>query len=310
MRALAGAIFPNTSNFRRAQHANIVARMRRMVESGMYARPDWLEAVERAPPPELLNLNVQNRSLKNPYPKLIAGLLLKYPDMRFQDCFVDGNDWSRGNDRYRDDHPVMQFVTRQLQLMNSGMSRSRAFVETENEFRARREQLELKQKIEMAIAANTGVVPAFGSANSPNPLFTTAEAYARQKQAQLEIAHLRHIQLRLRKIRDRVINEERKWKKKPLLKRPDEEEVEGERILLLGRPTTDPEWMNKAVESFVKADSPLAVLADVQEISETNKFSSMPSLEKDSQSKTVSSEEEKFDYGAFLNRLRQNKIKK
>ena len=25
-----------------------------------------------------------------------------------QDCYVDGNDWSAGNDAYRDDHPVMQ----------------------------------------------------------------------------------------------------------------------------------------------------------------------------------------------------------
>jgi len=197
-------------------------------------RPVWMDAVERAPPMETMNLRIQNRTLKNPYPKLIASLLKKYPDMRFQDCFVDGNDPSKGNDTYRDDHPVMQFVARQLQLMNSGVPKQEAFTKTEEEFRDRRNQLEIKQKLEMALAANANVVPAFGSSNLPNPIYPNAEAYARQTAAQLEILHLRHIQKRLRDARDAIVNEERKFNQKPLFKRPSEAETEAERLSLLG----------------------------------------------------------------------------
>ena len=193
-----------------------------------------MDAAERAPPMEVMNLRIQNRTLKNPYTKLIASLLKKYPDMRFQDCFVDGNDWSKGNDTYRDDHPVMQFVTRQLQFMNQGMDKWEAFNKTEEEFRERRNKLEIKQKLEMAMAANSNVIPAFGSPNLPNPVYPNAEAYAHQTAAQLEILHLRHIQRRLRSARDAIVNEEKKYTNKPLVKRPTDEEVETERLNLTG----------------------------------------------------------------------------
>ena len=193
-----------------------------------------MDAAERAPPMEVMNLRIQNRTLKNPYTKLIASLLKKYPDMRFQDCFVDGNDWSKGNDTYRDDHPVMQFVTRQLQFMNQGMDKWEAFNKTEEEFRERRNKLEIKQKLEMAMAANSNVIPAFGSPNLPNPVYPNAEAYAHQTAAQLEILLLRHIQRRLRSARDAIVNEEKKYTNKPLVKRPTDEEVETERLNLTG----------------------------------------------------------------------------
>ena len=47
--------------------------------------------------------------------------------MASQDCYVDGNDWSAGNDAYRDDHPVMQFVGKQLEIMRmEGTSKKEA----------------------------------------------------------------------------------------------------------------------------------------------------------------------------------------
>ena len=183
---------------------------------------------------EVMNLRIQNRSLKNPYPKLITSLLKKYPDMRFQDCFVDGNDWSKGNDTYRDDHPVMQFVTRQLQFMNEGIEKWEAFKKTEEEFRDRRNKLEIQQKLEMAMAANSNVIPAFGSAHLPNPVYPNAEAYAHQTAAQLEILHLRHIQRRLRSARDAILNEEKRYNNKPLVQRPTDEAVEADRLKLTG----------------------------------------------------------------------------
>ena len=209
-----------------------------------------MDAVERAPPMETMNLRIQNRSFKNPYPKLIAALLRKYPDMRFQDCFVDGNDWSKGNDTYRDDHPVMQFVARQLQLMNGGIQKHVAFAQTDAEFRERRNQLEIQQKLEMAMAVNNNVVPAFGSTNMPNPLYPNAEAYARQTAAQLEIQHLRHIQKRLREARDAIVNEEKKYNNKPLFKRPTEAEAEIERMQLLGATPAPSLKSDEASNSF------------------------------------------------------------
>jgi hypothetical protein len=248
MKVLQGAIHPNSTNFDRSLKFNAVARMRKMVSTGLYKRPAWLDVVERAPPTELMNMRIQNRTLKNPYTKLISALLAKYPDMRFQDCFVDGNDWSKGNDTYRDDHPVMQFVARQLELINGGMPKSIAFKKTEGEFYERRKKLEIQQKLEMAMAVNSNVIPAFGSSQMPNPLYPNAEAYARQTAAQLEILHLRHIQRRLRQARDAMINEERNYLKKPLLKRPTETEAEEERVgLMSAKSRVEP--LNRAPES-------------------------------------------------------------
>ncbi|EER00322.1 conserved hypothetical protein [Perkinsus marinus ATCC 50983] len=123
-----GHIHPYGTNFYRGYKLDIVGRIRRLAEAGMLTRrPAWMQSAERVPPMENLNINFQTRKIKNPYPKLVKFLLRKYPDLRFQDCFVEGNQWSRGNDTYRDDHPVMQFVARQLQLMNTGMDRRMAF---------------------------------------------------------------------------------------------------------------------------------------------------------------------------------------
>ncbi len=89
---------------------------------------------------ELTNLVLQDKRIRNPYPQLIRHLLRVYPDLRFQDCFVDGNDWQQGNDVYRSDHPVMQFVARQQKLLNENptMSKRKAFKLVEEEFRKRR----------------------------------------------------------------------------------------------------------------------------------------------------------------------------
>ncbi len=170
--------------------------------------------------------------MKSPYPAMIQYVLTKYPDMRFQDAFVDGNDWSKGNDRYRDDHPVMQFVARQLQLMNSeGLTRKDAFDRTREEFHDRRLVLEKRQKIEMALAANQRVVPAFGSPQYPNPLYNRGSGVARQREAQLEILHLNHVRRRLRQLRKEIEpHDRRRMSAKEIAL-----DVEAERVSLLGR---------------------------------------------------------------------------
>ena len=200
-----GAIHPNSSNFGRVSRLNIVERMRKLVSQGAYEkRPEWLEFAERAPPMELHNLKLRDINIKSPYPAMIQYVLKQFPDMRFQDCFVDGNDWSKGNDKYRDDHPVMQFVARQLQLMNEGLSRKVAFEKTKAEYLERRKVIEDRQKIEMAIAQNERIVPAFGSPQHPDPLYTTGSGIARQREAQLEVAHLNHIRRKLRMLRKEI----------------------------------------------------------------------------------------------------------
>jgi len=151
-------------------------------------RPKWLEWCERVPPMESQNLHLQVRKIRNPYPQMIGHLLKKYPDLRFQDCYVDGNDWSQGNDAYRDDHPVMQFVATQLNYMNTGMSKKEAFKITEDEFRKRREHLEREQKILMARAVDAGIAP----------MFSTGRAYLDVQRAKAEEKHMDIIRRRLR----------------------------------------------------------------------------------------------------------------
>ena len=153
---------------------------------------------------ELTNLKMRDIRIKSPYPAMVQYVLRQFPDMRFQDSFVDGNDWSVGNDRYRDDHPVMQFVARQLQLMNEGVSRQAAFERTKEEYLERRIEIESRQKLEMAMACNARIVPAFNTPQFANPLYTTGAAIARQREAQLEVAHLNHIRRKLRMLRKEI----------------------------------------------------------------------------------------------------------
>eukprot|EP00929_Paragymnodinium_shiwhaense_P015165 TRINITY_DN123205_c0_g1_i1.p1 TRINITY_DN123205_c0_g1~~TRINITY_DN123205_c0_g1_i1.p1 ORF type:complete len:405 (+),score=117.50 TRINITY_DN123205_c0_g1_i1:150-1364(+) len=194
-----GANHPNTSNWNRNFRMDIVARTRKQCEVGLVKeRPQWLEWCERVPPMELKGLQLQARTIRNPYPNMLAHLLKKYPDLRFQDCYVDGNDWSVGNDAFRDDHPAMQFVARQLQLMREeGMSKQKAFKETERMFQERREHLEREQKVLMASALDLGLAP----------MFTTGTAYLEVEKAKNEAAHLNQIRLKLREMRKKQVEE-------------------------------------------------------------------------------------------------------
>ncbi|KAF4693340.1 hypothetical protein FOZ60_011320 [Perkinsus olseni] len=245
-----GHIHPYGTNFYRGYKLDIVGRIRRLAEAGMLTqRPPWMQSAERVPPMENLNINFQTRKVKNPYPKLVKFLLRKYPDLRFQDCFVEGNQWTRGNDTYRDDHPVMQFVARQLQLMNNGMDRRRAFKQAEEEFRERRKKLEEQQKIEMAMAWNSAVMPAFGSNRRPNPLYPNGLAYSRQREAELRELHLRRILSRVRSFRFGKLKQEyrdagREEEIPTLMKMPRRLEVEQERAALVGklRPSKYRRW--------------------------------------------------------------------
>eukprot|EP00921_Rhytidocystis_pertsovi_P020084 GHVQ01031868.1.p1 GENE.GHVQ01031868.1~~GHVQ01031868.1.p1 ORF type:complete len:336 (-),score=46.99 GHVQ01031868.1:1443-2450(-) len=169
--------------------------MRKLIEMKVYQPPKWMDAVERAPPLELQSLHLQQRKVFNPYPSMVRRILHKYPHLRFQDCYVDGNDWSKGNDRYRDDHPVMQFATKQLEKIHQGMSSHQAFRETEKEFYSRRMELEKQQKLMMAVAVDENV----------EPIFTTGHAYWQAHIAEEEARHLVRIRNVLRHLRRRKL---------------------------------------------------------------------------------------------------------
>lgn len=187
------AIHPNGSNHRRVPRLDVVARVRRLCETGLLKeRPPWLEWCERVPPLENHSLSFQARTIRNPYPQMVNYLLKKHPDLRFQDCYVDGNDWSAGNDTYRDDHPVMQFVARQLDIMRTeGVSKKEAFRRTEELFRQRREHLEREQKVMMAFSMQDGLFP----------MFATGRAYLEAEKCNAEAAQLNRIRTELRKMR-------------------------------------------------------------------------------------------------------------
>merc|ERR1740121_2698819 len=138
------------------------------------------------------SLNLQSRTIRSPYPQMPNFVLKKYPDLRFQDCYVDGNDWSMGNDAYRADHPAMQFVARQLDLMRTeNLSKKEAFAQTEELFRQRREHLEREQKVMMALALDAGLAP----------MFSTGKEYLQAERCKAEVAHLNNIRRQLREMR-------------------------------------------------------------------------------------------------------------
>lgn len=187
-----GAIHPNGANFRRTARLDVVARVRRMTETKLLERPKWLEWCERVPPMENHSLNLQARNIRSPYPQMVNFLLKKYPDLRFQDCYVDGNDWTAGNDSYRADHPVMQFVAKQLDFMRTEkLNKREAFERTEECFRQRREDLEQEQKVMMALALDAGLAP----------MFSTGKAYLQSEVCKAEAAHLNNIRRQLRELR-------------------------------------------------------------------------------------------------------------
>lgn len=165
----------------------------------MYSRPSWLTLVENVPPPELHSMRVQTQSVKNPYPSLVRYILKRYPDLRFQDLYVEGNDWSQGNDTYRDDHPVMQFAARQLQLMNQGYSRRQAFDEVETWFNDRRKMLELQQKLDMAstVQLSYGLNGNLGQGKI-RPLFNTGQAYLLNQVADRQMRILQELNIHLK----------------------------------------------------------------------------------------------------------------
>mmetsp|Transcript_89777 Transcript_89777/g.187591 ORF Transcript_89777/g.187591 Transcript_89777/m.187591 type:complete len:352 (-) Transcript_89777:126-1181(-) len=205
-----GAVHPNGSSFRRVARLDVVQRMRRLVDSGMISyttgdkvitRPRWLGTCEEIPPMENHNLNLQAKDVRSPYPQMLNFVLKKYPDMRFQDVYVDGNDWSVGNDTYRADHPAMQFVARQLKYMREeNLSKWKAFQKTEDFFRKRRMEQEVNQKV--AMASMLGYLPEGSTKSSWKPMFTTGQAYAQAEQARSEAAILDQIRMQLRKSKE------------------------------------------------------------------------------------------------------------
>lgn len=214
-----GAIHYTGTNFARLRRLDIVSRVRALTEQRMMQRPAWLTYVERAPPLELSNLHLRCRKVPNVYIGLTRTLLRKYPDIRFQDCFVEGNETAKGHDTYRADHPAMQFVAMQLRLMNEGLSKEAAFKKTEDVFRERRAKLESAQKLHIAaaIAAAAAADPAalrkapMPSSAAPlstaegaglvQPMFTSGRAYWQTKVAESRTKHLLHIRRILREAR-------------------------------------------------------------------------------------------------------------
>eukprot|EP00375_Theileria_parva_P000943 XP_763613.1 hypothetical protein [Theileria parva strain Muguga] len=106
------------------------------------------------------NLLHTEKVIKNVYLPLINSLLKKYPHLRFEGCFNSENEWQKGFDNYTFDHPVMQFVSYQLSLMNKGISKEEAFlrvtnffltnVQAEKVFYKNRIESEKKQRVSMA----------------------------------------------------------------------------------------------------------------------------------------------------------------
>ncbi|EWC89237.1 hypothetical protein PFNF54_01939 [Plasmodium falciparum NF54] len=176
-----GAVHPNGSNFCRFLKYNIVDKMRTLVNTNLYDTPRWLEWSERAPPMEIYNISLKTKYNNNKYMDLVKFLLKKYPHLRFQDCYVEGNNNIKGYDYFRNDHIITQMATHQLYYMNRGYSKKEALEKTEKLFYDRRMDIEKQQKINMCLAIDEKV----------KPIYTNGYQYLYEKMADNEKAHLK-----------------------------------------------------------------------------------------------------------------------
>lgn len=148
-------LFPNKSpldGYERHLRFDIVSRMRAMTKDRLYAmRPPWLTWAERAPPLKMHNLLTQSKTIHNPYPDKIKRILRDHPTLRFADCFVDGNEWIRGVDQYRYDHPAVQIAARWLNYEHRGLDREEAYRRAVDDMYQRRLALERNQRVAMAL---------------------------------------------------------------------------------------------------------------------------------------------------------------
>ncbi|SCL96848.1 conserved Plasmodium protein, unknown function [Plasmodium chabaudi chabaudi] len=192
-----GAVHPNGSNFCRSLKYNIVDKMRKLVETNLYDRPRWLEWSERAPPMEIYNISLKSKYNNNKYIDLVKFLLKKYPHLRFQDCFVEGNNNVKGYDFFRNDHIITQMATHQLYYINRGYTKKEALEKVEKIFYNRRMDLEKQQKINMCLAIDQKI----------KPLYTNGYSYLYEKMVENEKAHLSVILKRLRNMRKTLENQ-------------------------------------------------------------------------------------------------------
>ncbi|CDO63735.1 conserved Plasmodium protein, unknown function [Plasmodium reichenowi] len=189
-----GAVHPNGSNFCRFLKYNIVDKMRTLVSTNLYDTPRWLEWSERAPPMEIYNISLKTKYNNNKYMDLVKFLLKKYPHLRFQDCYVEGNNNIKGYDYFRNDHIITQMATHQLYYMNRGYSKKEALEKTEKLFYDRRMDIEKQQKINMCLAIDEKV----------KPIYTNGYQYLYEKMADNEKAHLSIILKKLRNMKEKL----------------------------------------------------------------------------------------------------------
>ncbi|SBT31446.1 conserved Plasmodium protein, unknown function [Plasmodium ovale wallikeri] len=208
-----GAVHPNGSNFCRALKYNIVDKMRKLVETNVYEKPRWLEWSERVPPMEIYNISLKSKYINNKYIELVKYLLKKYPHLRFQDCFVEGNNNIKGYDYFRNDHIITQMATHQLHWMNRGYGKKEALEKVEKKFYDRRMELEKQQKINMCLAIEENV----------KPLYTNGYAYLYEKMVENEKTHLNVILRKLRNIRDKLEKGREKEREKEKKKEKEKE---------------------------------------------------------------------------------------
>lgn len=194
-----GAIHPNGSNFCRFLKYNIVDKMRKLVDTNLYERPRWLEWAERAPPIEIYNISLKSKYYNNKYIDLVKFLLNKYPHLRFQDCYVEGNNNIKGYDYFRNDHILTQMATHQLDYMNKGYTRKEALEKVEQLFYKRRMEIEKQQKINMCFAIDQEV----------KPLYTNGYAYLYDTIAENEKKHLNLILKKLKAMNSKMKREKK-----------------------------------------------------------------------------------------------------
>lgn len=150
--------------------------MNLLVKQGSVApAPKWLEIVRRNPPLDLISLQKSQRSVRNPYKRMVARVL-----KTFSDVASDGNATDAS-------HQAMQFAAHQLSEMNRGQTENDAFGSRLQKFR--------NYKRSESVGGNSGMEESSPSARG------SVKEYAHEWRTRAMQSHLEQIVRRLRTLR-------------------------------------------------------------------------------------------------------------
>ncbi|KAL4516837.1 hypothetical protein Ndes2437B_g00940 [Nannochloris sp. 'desiccata'] len=106
--------------------AGLVKYVKFLMEAGVMERPLWLDALERVAPPTLTKAGRRPQSIRFPEDEIVRAYYKRNPGASLEPIYLGSFEPSTAR----------RFATRQLELMDQGISRKDARLQTQSEFKA------------------------------------------------------------------------------------------------------------------------------------------------------------------------------